>query len=83
MSMDLLVEPRKPTLHEGIDVGQVDVICSLEVPELIVVHSDVCNPLVVLMWWGVHPTKALPQQPKLFLSIDSGQYSLEMQFIGT
>ena len=49
--MDVLVEFGKPMLHERVDIGKLDVACSLEAPELIVVQNDVGNPLIILMWW--------------------------------
>ena len=48
--MDVLVEGRKAMLHERVDVGELDVVCILEVPAIVLVQHDVGNLLIILMW---------------------------------
>ena len=49
--MDVLIEVWKPMLRERVDVGELGVVCSLEVPELVVAQNDVGNVLITLTWW--------------------------------
>ena len=49
--MDVLVEVGRSMVHERIDVVELDVVCSLKVPELIAIKDDVGSPLIVLMRW--------------------------------